>query len=80
MATRTIGRNATRKIADIKARTTKCVVHSLSNNFIGAECDPAAAWGDLGRLGFARLQLDDSGRRAQVNVHENLWYELTLSA
>ena len=72
---RTIGRNATRKIAGIKASVVKCNSFTLAGYFIATEIDAAWAWKELDRFDFARLTEDAPGRY-RVRVHSNCWYEL----
>lgn len=71
---KTIGRNATRRIATFKTTHTRCRVFSLGNNFAGAEVDAGWAWSELDRFDFARLI--DHGDHLTIRVHGNLWYDL----
>lgn len=71
---KTIGRNATCKIATLKASHTECKVHSLSGGFAGQSCEASYAWDELARFDFARLW--DMGNHLVIRVHSNLWYEL----
>src|SRR5438045_2463091 len=73
--TTTIPRNATRQIADLKKRLTRCRVLTLDNYFLGADTDPANAWAALERH-RARLTVNSDGTVWTVQVHSNCWYEL----
>lgn len=74
MAAKTIGRNATRRIASLKETHTHCVVRSLGNGFTGVECSADYAWSELDRFDFAKVR--DDGDHITIRVHSNLWYEL----
>lgn len=73
---KTIAKNRARVIAEIRDTITRCVVYTLENQFHGAEVDQANAWHALHRYDVARLVEMEPGRRWQVNVHDNRWYEL----
>jgi hypothetical protein len=73
---KTIPRNHTRKIAEIKAKQLTCRVYDLRSNFVGKDCDPEFAWEELARFHFARLTVNSDGDVWTVRVHGNLWYEL----
>lgn len=73
---KTIPRNHTRRIAEIKAKKLACRVYSLRNDFIGRDCEPFFAWDDLDKFHSARLWEDSDGQGWTVRVHGNLWYEL----
>lgn len=75
---KTIPRNHTRKVADVKERTTRCVVFSLANDFAPKECAPSIAWEQLEKYSFARLVEHDD--KWSVNIHGNLWYELRTAS
>lgn len=70
----TIRRNATRKIAALKASHKRCRVFSLSNDFTGPEVDPASAWTNYDTYDFAKLYV--YAEKIVVHIHDNLWYEL----
>jgi hypothetical protein len=76
---KTISRAATKKIAALKQRLTACKVYSLSNGFIGKECEPEFAWKELAQFDFARL-IDNENGTCTVQIHGNLWYELRPGA
>lgn len=76
---KTIGRNSTRKIADIRSRVVSCQVRSLRTDFAAKDCDVDFAFGDLAKFPFARLQEKDPGHYV-ITVHGNLWYELETAA
>lgn len=76
---KTIGRNSTRKIADIRSRIVSCQVKSIRNDFTAKDCDADYAFGDLEKFQFARLQEKAPGRYV-ITVHGNLWYELETAA
>jgi len=77
---KTLPRTATKKIADVAARTTEIFVYSLDNNFHAEGFtpeDPAAWLADRMHRYGDKLQSD--GENAQIRSHSNLWYEWTLS-
>lgn len=81
--TTTIARNATRKISAIKDTATRCVAHSLSNDFVAVDVDPEVAWRELeDRNNFGvRLTYEERSRGCayMIHVHSNLWYEFPVS-
>lgn len=71
---KTIARNRTKKIAEIKAATTSVVRYDQSSgNMVPSTAD--AALDTLTRFDFARLKDNENGTYT-VTVHSNLWYEL----
>jgi NADH:ubiquinone oxidoreductase subunit E len=77
--TKSIGRNATRKIAAIEAlieaKKLVCHVYSLDNSFIATECDPEFAWSRWVARDYAQLLVDERGKYT-IQIHSNCWYEL----
>ena len=73
----TVARNATRKIAALKATHTVCRSYTLYHQFVPQDCDPAAAWEAVAK--GARIHQADNGR-VTVYVHGNHWYYLTEPA
>lgn len=73
----TIGRNRTKKIAELKALLTKCEVMSLDLNFIKQACPPDGAWKKFEDNRRVRLTEDVPGSKYTIQVHSNLWYILT---
>jgi hypothetical protein len=74
-APKTVGRNATRKIAAIRAAVVRCNSHSLDGGFHATPCDPAYAFARWEKLSFARL-LDYGNGKYVIHLHSNSWYEL----
>ncbi|CAM5306485.1 hypothetical protein [Streptomyces abikoensis] len=74
----TIARNATRKIAAIKAEYTECVSCSLDNDFTPSPVDASYAWEALAR--HARARLTECRGHYCIQIHSNLWYELRRPA
>jgi hypothetical protein len=79
MTITTIPRNHKRKIEALKLKLTVCKLHSLGNNFVGADIDPKQAWKDLYSGHGAKLTDQGDGKYV-IQVHSNLWYELTAPA
>jgi hypothetical protein len=73
---KTIGRNATRKIAEVRAKNLQCNAYNLGNSFIATECDPEFAWKRFETRDYSRLSVDENGKYT-IRVHDNCWYELT---
>ncbi|MGI5526768.1 hypothetical protein ACQEVX_04865 [Streptomyces syringium] len=71
---RTIARNATRRIAAIKAEFTDCSMRSLDSNFERTPVDASCAWEALAQHSGARLH--EWRDHYRISVHSNLWYEL----
>ncbi len=73
-AARTIARNATRQISQLKSQLGNCRVYTLDNYFIGADVPVSCGWDALERRGG---KLRDNGNGTfTVSVHSNCWYEL----
>lgn len=76
----TIARNATRKIADIQDRVTRCVVYTLENYYRGEDVDQANAWDALATYSFAKLhRIERDGDRPsywEVYLHSRRYYYL----
>lgn len=73
---KTISRRATRKISALATTHTACSVFSLDNGFTGVDVPVSYAWKALETYDFARLRDHEDGRLT-VQVHGNLWYQLT---
>jgi hypothetical protein len=76
---KTIARNATKKIAAIKAEYTECYAYTLENHFAGVMVTNVDwVWTELNRFSFAKLhEVTRNGEQAfQIRVHSNCWYEL----
>lgn len=73
---RTIPRNHTKVIAEIRERVTSCRVFAERHDFIAQACEPKCAWDELSGYSFAKLTEDADGGWT-VHVHSNLWYRLT---
>lgn len=78
--TKTIGRNATIKIAHIRETYTLVYSYTLANYFRAhLVADVDWVWQELDRYSFARL-VEHEGKDGvlyyKINVHGNLWYEL----
>lgn len=72
---KTIPRNHTRKVAEVKARAKRARLMELSSNFGGVTIDPAKAWEELAKYDFARLvEIDEN--HWTVRVHSNCWFDL----
>lgn len=76
MPRKTISRSATKRIAELQATHTRCVVKSLRDDFEAKDCDPRSAWDALARYRNARLY--DDGDHLTVHVHSNLWFVLRV--
>lgn len=72
-APKTIARNATRKIADLKARLGTCRSYSLDRNFEAHEVSPEWGWTQHAR-GFGKLT-DNGDGTATLHFHGNHWLE-----
>lgn len=71
---KTIARNRTKKIAEIKAAVTGVVRYDESTgNMVPSTAEAALA--TLAQFDFARLKDNENGTYT-VTVHSNLWYEL----
>lgn len=72
--TKTIARNRTKAIDAIFANATGCRAYTLSNGFIGQECDARFAREALERSHSGKLQDEGEGRYC-VHIHSNSWYQ-----
>lgn len=71
----TIGRNATRKLAEARSKDLICHEHDISNHFEAVQCDPSVAWTKFDTFPRAQLSVDDDGKYT-IRVHSNRWYKL----
>ena len=74
MSVKTIPRNHTRQIAELRKRLTSCNVYTLAGYFIGSPVDPSQAWNALERYS-AKLR-DNGDGSYTIHLHSNHWYEL----
>lgn len=73
-----IPRNHKKVVAAVREAATVCVRFALDEGFAGTAVDPSAAWTALETYHFAKLTRTAKGWT--VEVHGNLWYELTTPA
>jgi hypothetical protein len=71
---RTIARNHTREIAELREQLTGCYVYTLAGQFIAQAVDPTQAWDALKRYS-ARL-VDNGDGTYTIRLHSNHWYTL----
>jgi hypothetical protein len=72
---KTIAKNATRKIAAIRATHTRVLLFTLSNNFHAVEIPAENAWAQLAKYDFAKLR-DNGDGSYTIYVHSNCWIDL----
>jgi hypothetical protein len=74
MTMKTIGRNRTKAIEMIFTNATECRAYTLSNGFLGHDCEVKFARQAFEQANHAKLQDMGNGRFC-VRMHSNCWYE-----
>jgi len=75
---KTIAKNRTKKIQEIKDSALTCKRYALDNNFQGESVYVDGAFEALSFFGFAKL-VQHSENKYNVNVHSNLWFVILTS-
>jgi hypothetical protein len=77
MKIKTIAKNRTKLIDRIFEESTRCIVFTLDDGFIGRDVESKYAREALTTFPFAKLttDLDESGTFT-VQIHSNKWYDI----
>lgn len=72
---KTISRNSTRKLAELRSTLKTCRFHGRDNGFAAVPADPERAWAALSS-GRAKLTDNEDGTYT-VQIHSNSWFKLS---